>query len=111
MSESGELEKQLRCKFRKALRDYKTGNVVDILIDIIREDYILLAKEQCSCWDCVHCQELKFTLPSHRCSKFECYISDFSRAYNCDDYFSGRGEARKSIARMRSDLTREWILE
>lgn len=111
MSESKELEKQIRCKFRKALKDYKTGNVVDILINILKEDYILLAKERCSCLDCIHFEELRYTVPSWRCNKFECVIYDSSRAYNCDEYFSGQGEARKSIARMHAELTEDWIVK
>lgn len=110
MSESKELEKQIRCKFRKALRDYKTGNVVDILIDILKEDYILLAKEHCSCLDCVHCHESMHTLPSHHCTKYNRFVNDFSQAYNCDEYFGGKGEARKSIARFHNELTGEWIV-
>ncbi len=110
MSESEMLEKRLRCQFRKALRDYKTGNVVDVLIGILKEEYILLAKEPCSCLDCIHHSE-RIGIPSNYCDKYGSFIFDFSRAYDCDEYFSGRGEARKSLASFHNDLSGEWIIK
>lgn len=111
MSESSEVEKQIKCKFRKALRENAGGNVVDELISILKEDYILLAKKRCSCLDCIHHEELRHTIPSHYCNTFNSFIGDFNKAYNCDEYFSGKGEARKSIARFHNELTGEWIVE
>ena len=110
MSESREVEKQLRGKFLKALHGNPCGDVVDDLIGILKEDYILLARESCSCRDCIHYRDLQHCIPSNHCDKYNCYLNNLHRAYNCDDYFSGAGEARKSIARFHNELTGEWIV-
>ena len=104
-----EVEKQLRCSFRKALRDYKTGDVVDILMDIIREDYILLARVPLSCRDCVN-YHYRSGYPSDWCVHRQKYIQDCKCAYNCKHFLNGEEEARKSIARLHADLTDEWII-
>ena len=111
MSEVGEIEKQLKCRFRKVLRENSGGNVVDELIGILKEDYILLAKVHCSCLECIYYESLKYSIPSDYCRKYNHRICDYSRAYNCNDYFSGKGEARKSIARFHNELTGDWIVK
>ena len=105
-----ELEKQLRNRFSKALRDYKTDNVVDILIDILKEDYIILARVPLSCRDCVN-YYYRSGYPSDWCVRRQKYIHDCKIAYNCRDYLGAEEEARKSIARLHSDLTDEWIID
>lgn len=110
MSDYSELEKDLRCKFRKALRDYKTGNVVDILMDIIKEDYILLAKVPLSCRDCFSYNRSN-GWPSDWCVLHQEYIRDCSRAYNCKDFISGEEAARRAFARVHNELNGDLIIK
>ena len=104
-----ELEKKLKCKFRKALRENAGGNVVDELLAILKEDYILLARVPLSCRDCVN-YHYRSGYPSDWCVHRQKYIRDFRCAYNCKHFLSGDEEARKSIARLHADLTDEWII-
>ena len=105
-----EVEKQLRCRFRKALRDYKTGDVVDILMDIIREDYILLARRPLSCRDCFSYKRHN-GFPGDWCVYKQEYIRDCGCAVNCEHYLNGEDAAREAMARVRSELSGEWIIE
>ena len=105
-----ELEKKLKCKFRKALRENAGGNVVDELLAILKEDYILLARVPLSCRDCFNYHQRK-GWPSDFCVKKQEYIQDCNCAYNCDGFVSGKESARRSLAYVHSELTDEWIIE
>ena len=105
-----ELEKKLREDFLKCLHENAGGNVVDELINVIRRDYILLAKQPVSCRDCFSYNRHN-GFPSDWCVYKQEYIRDCSCAVNCRHYLTGEDAARKAFARVRNELNGDWILE
>ena len=57
-------------------------------MDIIREDYILLARVPLSCRDCFSYHQ-RNGWPGDFCVKKQEYIQDCSCAYNCDEFVDG----------------------
>lgn len=104
-------ESKLREEFQCALKKNKCGNVVDDLIGILKRDYILLVKEPLYCRDCIHCNNTSGWISPAYCVYYQCKINNMSAADDCTHYFSGEQEARKSIARMHSDLTGDLFYE
>ena len=105
-----ELEKKLRDDFLKCLQGNSGGNVVDELIGIIKSDYILLARNPVSCRDCFSYNRHN-GFPGDWCVYRQEYIRDCSCAVNCEHYLNGEDAARKTMARFKSDLSGEWIIE
>ena len=108
--DTGKYESVLRCKFRRALNEHYGGDVVDTLIDILREDYILVRKEHRSCKDCISCHqdhEWTITTVPYYCKKYQFAIKNLSTAEDCKGFFGAAEEARKSIAHLHKELNPE----
>ena len=108
--EYSEVEKKLRENFHKCLNGDCDSNTVDELMDIIKKDYILLARVPLNCRNCVNYNRLT-GYPSDWCIKYQRYIADCSIAYNCSGYLGAEEEARKSIALLHGSLNKDdWII-
>ena len=105
-------DSRLRKEFQRALQDNKCGNVVDDLLAIVKRDYILVAKEDCSCSNCFNfVDNTRFggiTSVPYYCKYYQRRIDHFHMdATDCSHYFSGSQEAKNAMAKVHYDLTGE----
>lgn len=107
------LKEKLRKEFLKCLQNNPQGDVVDDLITVLEKDYILMLKEPLYCTDCIHCHNdmMSFTtIPPFYCMQYQKRVYD-NNANNCKYYFSGKEQARKSIAGLHNSLTGDLFYE
>ena len=100
-----DLEDKLREDFLKCLGKNNRGDVVDDLINVLKKDYVLLVKKPVYCSDCVNFHDRQGWISPHYCMFYQRKIDKLTNAECCSHYFSGGEEARKSIARLHSELT------
>lgn len=100
------LKKKLRKDFLNCLQKNPQGDVVDDLIKVLEKDYILIVKKPLYCKDCIHCHhDIGWSTQSpYYCMHHQIRVVNES-ANNCNHYFSGEHEARKSIAHLHNELT------
>lgn len=104
-------ESKLRKDFLKCLSENSGGNVVDELISVLKKDYILLVRVPLSCRDCIHFNNTAGWIHPNYCAFYQRSFDSLSKANDCSHYFSGKEEARKSMARLHNDLTGDLFYE
>ena len=105
-----DLEKQLCNEFKKCIQNNTSDSVVDELINVLKRDYILLLREPLYCNECVNFHHsMMWSIEPYYCMHYQRSIKHLSCADTCKHYFSGKHEARKSIARLHGQITDDLI--
>ena len=104
---------KIKSEFRKILEEGTDNErIIGELLNIIKKDYILLAKEEVNCKDCINCKdnwgEYGISNIHYYCIYYQKPINHLHMMANdCNHFLSGKFEAKKSIAKMHYELTGE----
>lgn len=106
-----EYDSRLREEFLELLGDESLSDdeLVNGLLDCVKDSFILLAKEDLSCKDCVNCHvNIGITNVPYYCKYYQRPLNHLHMMANdCNHYFGVKQEVRKGMAKMRFELTGE----